>query len=170
MTISSIGAIFFGLIAGSFFNVLIYRLPRRESILFPASHCPTCNRAIRPWENIPLVSYALLGARCAGCRAPISPLYPIIELLTAAASLLLWLTVASSRSPQVAHDARLFLQCFALLLMIPITVIDLRHYIVPNALTYTLLAAGIAASFLPGDITPLQSLLGGARWRRNALL
>ena len=161
MTIFLVGAIFFGLIAGSFFNVLIYRLPRMESILFPASHCPTCNRAIRPWENIPLVSYALLGARCAGCRAPDLP--PLPDYRTAH---------RRGKPPALAHRRLVtlpagrprrtpFLQCFALLLMIPITVIDLRHYIVPDALTYTLLAAGIAASFLPGDITPLQSLLGG---------
>jgi leader peptidase (prepilin peptidase)/N-methyltransferase len=161
IAISSIPAILFGLVCGSFFNVLIYRLPRRESILHPASHCPTCNRPIRPWENIPLASYVLLGGKCAGCRQPIPLIYPFIEFLSAAASLLLWHTVAASRSMQATHDVHLFLQCFALLLMIPITVIDLHHYIIPNALTFTLLASGLAASFIPGDITPLQSLLGG---------
>jgi len=158
---SSLPAIIVGLVCGSFFNVLIYRLPRRESILRPASHCPACNRPIRPWENIPVVSYVLLGGKCAGCKRPISPLYPFIELLTAAASLLLWHTVAAARSMQAARDSHCALQCFALLLMIPITVIDLRRYIIPDALTFTLLAAGLAASLIPGDITPLQSLLGG---------
>jgi leader peptidase (prepilin peptidase)/N-methyltransferase len=157
----SLPAILFGLIAGSFFNVLIYRLPRRESILFPASHCPACNRPIRPWENVPLASYALLGGKCAGCRQPISPLYPIIELLTAGAALLLWHTLATSRSSAVAPDVRLFIQCFTLLLMIPITVIDLRHYLIPDALTLPLIAAGLAASFLPGGLTPAASVIGG---------
>ncbi len=158
---NSLPAILFGLIAGSFFNVLIYRLPRRESIIHPASHCPGCNRPIRPWENIPLVSYVMLGGKCAGCGQPISLLYPFVEFFTAAASLLLWFTVAASRSMVIGHDAHLFLQCFALLLMIPITIVDLRHYIIPDGLTLTLLAAGLLASFLPGDLPPLQSILGG---------
>jgi leader peptidase (prepilin peptidase)/N-methyltransferase len=159
--LSSLTAILFGLITGSFFNVLIYRLPRRESIIRPASHCPGCNRPIRPWENIPLASYVLLGGKCSGCRQPISLLYPFVETITAAASLILLFTVAASRPMLIAPNVHLFLQCFALLLMIPITIIDFRHYIIPDALTLTLLAAGLLASFLPGDIPPFESILGG---------
>jgi leader peptidase (prepilin peptidase)/N-methyltransferase len=158
--IFSIFVVCFGLILGSFFNVLIWRLPRHESIVKPSSHCPRCNRPIRPWENIPVVSYVLLRGKCAGCKQKISPLYPLIELATAGASLCLWYTVAASRSPIWYHDVHVALQCFVLLLMIPITVIDLRHYIIPDAVTLPLLCIALIASFLPGDTTPVQSIFG----------
>lgn len=156
----SIYVVCMGLIAGSFFNVLIWRLPRHESVVRPPSHCPACNRPIRPWENIPVVSYILLRGKCAGCRKNISPLYPFIELLTAAAALFLWHTVAASRSSDWLHDAHIGLQCLALLVMIPLTAIDIRHYILPDSITLPLFGAAIAAAFLPGDTTPLQAVFG----------
>lgn len=70
----------FGAIVGSFLNVVIHRYPREESIVFPPSHCPACNTNIRPYDNIPIVSYLLLLGRCRACRAWISPRYPLIEL------------------------------------------------------------------------------------------
>lgn len=150
----------FGLILGSFFNVLIWRLPRHESIVKPSSHCPKCNRPIRPWENIPVVSYVLLRGKCAGCGKKISFQYPLVELATAGASLCLWYTVAASRSSNWQHDAIIALQCFVLVLMIPVTVIDLRHYIIPDSITIPLLCIALIASFLPGDTTPIQSFFG----------
>ncbi len=71
-----------GAIIGSFLNVVIHRVPREESIAFPASHCPSCDAAIRPYDNIPVVSWAVLRGRCRACRAPISARYPAVELLT----------------------------------------------------------------------------------------
>jgi leader peptidase (prepilin peptidase)/N-methyltransferase len=152
--------VLFGLILGSFFNVLIWRLPREESIIRPASHCPQCKRPIRAWENIPLLSYVFLGGRCAGCKKRISPVYPLVELITALGALLLWQTVASSRSMEWTHDLHLLLQCFTLLVLIPVTVIDLRHYIIPDAISLPLIVVSLLASFLPGDTTPLQSFIG----------
>jgi leader peptidase (prepilin peptidase)/N-methyltransferase len=149
-----------GLILGSFFNVLMWRLPRHESIVRPSSHCPRCSRPIRPWENIPVISFLALRGKCAGCRQPISPVYPLIELATAAAALLLWQSMAASHLSSWPHNTHLALQCLTLLLMIPITVIDLRHMIIPDAITLPLLGASLAASLLPGDTTPLRSLLG----------
>ncbi|HVF67649.1 MAG TPA: prepilin peptidase, partial [Pyrinomonadaceae bacterium] len=73
----------FGALIGSFLNVVIHRVPRDESIAFPASHCPSCGTAIRPYDNIPVVSWAVLRGRCRSCRAPISARYPAVELLTA---------------------------------------------------------------------------------------
>jgi leader peptidase (prepilin peptidase)/N-methyltransferase len=73
-----------GAIIGSFLNVVIHRVPREESIAFPASRCPSCGTAIRPYDNIPVVSWAVLRGRCRSCRAPISARYPAVELLTAA--------------------------------------------------------------------------------------
>jgi len=76
----SIFAFALGAIVGSFLNVVIHRYPREESIVFPGSHCPHCNAAIRWYDNIPILSYAVLGAKCRSCRAPISPRYPLVEL------------------------------------------------------------------------------------------
>src|SRR5947199_9885384 len=72
-----------GAIIGSFLNVVIHRVPREESIAFPASRCPSCGTAIRPYDNIPVFSWAVLRGRCRSCRAPISARYPAVELLTA---------------------------------------------------------------------------------------
>ncbi len=159
--IYSIFVVCFGLILGSFFNVLIWRLPRHESIVRPPSHCPRCNRPIRPWENIPVASYLLLGGKCKGCGQKISLLYPFVELATAGTSLLLWHTVAASCSSNWFHNVHLALQCFTLLLMIPVTVIDIRHLIIPDAITLPLLGAALVVSFFPGDTTPFQSVAGG---------
>src|SRR5918912_1035753 len=73
-----------GACIGSFLNVVIHRVPREESIAFPASRCPACGTAIRPYDNVPVVSWAVLRGRCRSCRAPISARYPAVELLTAA--------------------------------------------------------------------------------------
>ncbi len=74
-------ALVIGLAVGSFLNVVIHRLPRGESIVFPASHCPACAAPIKPWHNIPVFSYILLRGRCSACGAPFSPRYPLVELL-----------------------------------------------------------------------------------------
>ena len=73
----------FGLLIGSFLNVVIYRLPLGESIVFPGSHCPSCNAEIKWYDNIPVISYAMLRGRCRSCRAHISAIYPAVELLVA---------------------------------------------------------------------------------------
>lgn len=158
--LASVFVVLAGLILGSFWNVLIWRLPRNESVVYPGSHCTACGRPIRPYENIPLLSYLFLRGRCAGCRQRISPVYPLVEFLTAAGGLLLWHTIAHSRSTDLPHNAHLAIQCFTLLLMIPITAIDLRHLIIPDLMTLPLIGVAAAASFLPGDTTPLQSALG----------
>jgi len=75
-------ALSFGLVVGSFLNVVIYRLPRGESIAFPGSHCPACDAPIAPWHNVPVLSYLWLRGRCRHCRVAISPRYPAVELLT----------------------------------------------------------------------------------------
>src|SRR6202035_5864831 len=72
-----------GAIVGSFLNVVIHRYPREESVVFPASHCPHCKAPIRWYDNIPLISYLILLARCRACKMPISPRYPLVELANA---------------------------------------------------------------------------------------
>ena len=81
----------FGAIIGSFLNVVIHRVPREESIVFPNSRCPSCGATIAFYDNIPIISYALLGGKCRNCRTPISARYPAVELLTA----LSWVAVAA---------------------------------------------------------------------------
>jgi len=80
-----------GLIVGSFSNVCIYRVPRNESIIYPASHCPKCRSKIKPFDNIPLLSFILLKGRCRNCKSKISIQYPIVELLTGLMYLIIYL-------------------------------------------------------------------------------
>src|SRR5205807_1990991 len=117
-----------GLIVGSFVNVCIYRLPRRESVVWPGSHCPHCQAPIRWYDNIPLLSFALLGGRCRRCRAPISWRYPLVEFLTAA------LFVQSVAAFGVSLRALQSLVLGTLLLIV--FFVDLDHYIIPNRITY----------------------------------
>ena len=150
----------FGLIAGSFFNVLIWRLPRGESIVSPPSHCTSCNAMIPALHNIPVVSYLFLRGRCGHCGARISPIYPLVEFATALVAVLFWAALADGHPGPWWNMVSPVVKIFALLIMVPVTIIDLRHYIIPDIITYTGIIAGLAVSFIPGDTTPLLSLLG----------
>ncbi|NLD93794.1 MAG: prepilin peptidase [Fibrobacter sp.] len=150
----------FGALLGSFFNVLIWRIPRNESVVFPASHCPECNRPIKPWENIPIVSYIFLGGKCAGCKVKISIVYPVVEIVTSAMLLLLWILFVDGRTITILNGIPLGVQFAFLILLIPIAVIDIRHYIIPDIFTLSFLVLSIGISFIPSGITPQQSLLG----------
>jgi len=85
-----------GLIVGSFSNVCIYRIPKNESIVYPASHCPKCHSNIKPVDNIPLISYILLKGRCRNCKSKISIQYPVVELLTGLIYLIIYLAYGLS--------------------------------------------------------------------------
>jgi leader peptidase (prepilin peptidase)/N-methyltransferase len=128
----------FGACIGSFLNVVIHRLPREESIALPASHCPSCGTAIRPYDNIPVVSWALLRGRCRSCRATISARYPAVELLTAILfALTFWLHSGFTLSLpfDLAFVAALVALAF----------IDAEHMILPNAITYPGTALALVA-------------------------
>jgi leader peptidase (prepilin peptidase)/N-methyltransferase len=116
-----------GAIVGSFLNVVTYRLPRRESLVTPASHCPKCAAPVKPYDNIPVLSWLLLRGRCRGCREPISPRYPLVEAGTA-------LLCAGA---VLTHDsaAGIALSVVFVLLLVPAALIDLEHRIIPNRLT-----------------------------------
>ena len=137
-----IAAFLLGACLGSFFNVLIYRLPREESIVRPASRCPACGRPVRAWENVPIVSFLLLRGKCAGCGSGISWRYPVVE----AASGIGFLLIAWADGPGfvLLRDLVFFS------LLIPIVFIDIDHRIIPDELSLGGLAAGILLSFLPG--------------------
>lgn len=162
--ILSIGVIAFGLLLGSFFNVLVWRLPRGESIVFPGSHCPYCKRPVRPHENIPLASYVVLRGKCAGCKTHIPLRYPAVELLTALALFGLWnvylLPLLNTPATQWFHLVPALLQTAILLLLIPIAIIDLQHFLIFDIFTLPGILLGLGVSFLPGSVTPLQSFLG----------
>src|ERR1041384_1807799 len=89
-------AFLFGAIVGSFLNVVVYRLPRGESLSYPGSHCPKCDRPLAAYENIPLVSFLALRARCRTCKAPISWRYFCVELITALAFVAIYLRFGQS--------------------------------------------------------------------------
>jgi leader peptidase (prepilin peptidase)/N-methyltransferase len=143
-----------GLIFGSFLNVCIHRLPRRESILRPRSRCPGCGSLIRWFDNVPLVSFALLGGRCRTCRAPIDWSYPAVEAANAAAYLLLYARYG-------AGAAFAILAAFASSLIV-LVVIDARHQILPDRITLPMLALGLATSGVSPEVSWLDSLRGAA--------
>ena len=125
----------FGLLVGSFLNVVIYRLPMGQSIVFPASHCPTCDAPIRPWDNIPLVSYAILGAKCRGCGSRISIRYPAVELLTGVIFSLVALRFGFSL-------ATLIFCAFSAALIVA-GLVDIDHQIIPDEISIGGLALGL---------------------------
>jgi leader peptidase (prepilin peptidase)/N-methyltransferase len=144
----------FGLLVGSFLNVVIHRLPRGESIVSPGSRCPACRRNIRPWENLPLLSWLLLRGRCAGCRAPISWRYPAVELLTG----LIFAAIAL-RYGATAMTPVWFAFAGALLAA---AVIDIDHRIIPDEISL----GGLVLAVL---VVPWLESLSGSSLVHNLL-
>lgn len=143
---------FLGLIIGSFCNVVIYRLPRRESIVMPGSHCRSCGTPIRPWDNIPLLSYLLLRGCCRVCHEHISLRYPCVELATGVLYALLWYKFGLS--------APLVVYAFLISTFIVVALIDLDHKIIPNTITLPGMLIGLGLSPWALPIVPLDSLIG----------
>jgi leader peptidase (prepilin peptidase)/N-methyltransferase len=141
-----------GSIVGSFCNVVIYRLPQEKSIVTPGSQCRSCGNSIRPWDNLPLLSYFLLKGRCRSCREPISVRYPVVEFISG--MLFMWLYFKFGFSMSFAVYA---LMVSALLV---VALIDFDHKIIPNTITLPGIAVGLGLSVWALPITPLASLLG----------
>lgn len=139
----------FGLLIGSFLNVVIFRLPREESIVFPGSHCPSCNTAIKPYDNIPVFSYLLLRGKCRNCGVRISPIYPAIELLTA----LLYLALFLFYGRTAIFLANVVFVTF----IIPLVFIDLYHKLLLNAITYPGFVVAVALRVLVPDTGQIES-------------
>ncbi|HEX9190836.1 MAG TPA: A24 family peptidase [Candidatus Deferrimicrobiaceae bacterium] len=131
-----------GACVGSFLNVVIHRLPREESIVSPRSRCPGCGREIRARENIPIVSFVVLGGKCAGCGGGISWRYPAVELIAAAGFAAIFLL--DGPGIPLLRDLLFFS------LLVPIAFIDIDHRIIPDEISLGGLAAGLLLSFLPG--------------------
>lgn len=145
----------FGAVIGSFLNVCVHRMPRDESIVSPPSHCPHCNQRIRWADNIPLVSYLLLGGRCRNCAAKISPRYFLVELLTATLFLLMWLRLTQWDKQPLQGIEFLKGPVYWMIIagLIVATFIDFEHLIIPNEITLGGVVVGFICSVL---VPPLQ--------------
>jgi leader peptidase (prepilin peptidase)/N-methyltransferase len=143
-----------GLIVGSFSNVCIYRIPRIESIIYPASHCPKCHSNISPGDNIPLLSYILLKGRCRHCKSKISIQYPIVELLTGLIYLIIYLVYGFS--------VQTLIYIILSSALIIIAFVDLNEQIVPDVISLPGTATGFILSFFVPYISFINSALGVA--------
>ena len=143
-----------GAVVGSFLNVVAYRLPRHESLLRPRSRCPSCGTPVRPYDNVPILSYLLLRGRCRSCSTAISSRYPLVEALTAA--LCVGVVLAHRSAAGIALSLAL------VLLVIPAALIDLEHRIIPNRLTAlgAVLALAIGSALDPAGEP--ERLIAGA--------
>ncbi|MEO5373013.1 MAG: A24 family peptidase [Alphaproteobacteria bacterium] len=154
-----------GAVIGSFLNVVIHRLPmldvddadgwERPSLWWPPSHCPRCGAAIRPWHNVPILSYVALKGRCADCRAAISLRYPLVEAAgVLAAVVALW---------RLGPTGPALLAAALLWALVCVTAIDIEHMIIPDSLNGAILWTGLGASALGWWPLPVtESVLGAA--------
>jgi leader peptidase (prepilin peptidase)/N-methyltransferase len=147
-------AAIFGAIVGSFLNVVAYRLPRKQSLLHPGSRCPECGTPIKPYDNVPVLGWLWLRGRCRACGARISWHYPAVEAVSALLCALCALRFGA--------DSDVWLPLVFVLLLIPITLIDLEFTIIPNSLTLIGAVAAIAltAAFDSGHL--VAHLIAGA--------
>ena len=160
-----VGAIFcFGLAIGSFANVCIYRLPLKKSVAFPGSHCPGCLSAVCPLDNIPLISYIVLGGKCRDCSKRISLIYPAVELVTA----LFMLAGFFKFGPTF----NFLVYAVVAPTLIIITAIDIEHQIIPDVITLPGIVLGLAVgSYTIGYADSLIGLfLGGGLFYLLAVL
>jgi leader peptidase (prepilin peptidase)/N-methyltransferase len=148
----SVSVFFLGSIVGSFLNVCIHRLPKRQSIVSPSSHCPRCGEPIRFYDNVPIISYLLLGGKCRHCKEGISARYPIVEGLSGLICLALYIRYGLTAQS-------LFLLLFASALL-AVTFIDLDYQIIPDVISIPGIFFGIGASYFIPNLSWLESLLG----------
>ena len=143
-----------GAVFGSFLNVVAYRLPRHESLIKPASHCPRCGTPVKPYDNIPILSWLLLRGHCRSCGEPISARYPLIEALTA----------ALCAGAVVAHHsaAGIALSVILILLIVPAALIDLEYRIIPNRLTALGAVLALVAGLALDPAGEPERLIAGA--------
>ncbi|MBT8062415.1 MAG: prepilin peptidase [Xanthomonadales bacterium] len=169
------GVFLFGLLIGSFLNVVILRLPARleydwkcqcrellelpesetgppPDLVWSSSRCTHCGHVIRPWENIPVISYVLLGGKCSACKSRISPRYPLVELLTA----VLFLVTAWQFGATWHTAAALLLTAF----LVALSGIDIDHQLLPDQLTVPLLWIGLAFTLTGLTVSPASGIIG----------
>lgn len=144
--------ILFGLIVGSFLNVVIHRVPLEKSVVTPGSHCPSCGNAIRFYDNIPVLSFIILWGKCRRCKTPIKVRYPLVELFTAFS---FWLAYGFYFE---AHPVYSGFTALFLCLLIALALIDLAHQILPNELTLGGAAVFLAYAFFNPLLTPVNAI------------
>jgi len=152
MSLSIVGAVLLGLLIGSFLNVCIYRIPRKESIVWPPSHCPACGARIQAFDNVPVASYLWLRGRCRTCRRSIAVQYPIVEALNGLGyGVIVWYF-------GLDWQAIVYAALFSALLVAAL--IDLEHQIIPDTITLPGIAIGLicAATVLP--LALMDAVLG----------
>ncbi|HUO75062.1 MAG TPA: prepilin peptidase [Solirubrobacteraceae bacterium] len=143
-----------GLIVGSFLNVVAIRLPRGESLIAPGSHCPNCGTPIKPYDNVPVIGWLLLRARCRSCGVPISARYPIVEALCG--TLAVAVVLVKHSTVQIA------LGLVLIAVLVPVAIIDFEHRVIPNKIT---LPAAVAAVLIGLALDPSgvpEQLIAGA--------
>jgi leader peptidase (prepilin peptidase)/N-methyltransferase len=149
-----------GAVIGSFLNVCIYRLPLGRSVVWPSSACESCKRELAWHENLPLVSWIMLAAKCRTCKAPLSIRHPLVEAITAA----MFGTAMWYYGPGVLLASRLVFGCALIVLF----AIDLEHYLLPDVITLPGIVVGLAFSFVtePGWLPSLIGAVvgGGGLW------
>src|SRR5690554_6450885 len=151
-----------GLLIGSFLNVVVWRVPRAESLSSPGSHCPKCDHPIRWWDNLPVVSWALLRGRCRDCGEPISARYPLVELATGVtfAGVAWWVlsgtgsTGSTSGAPHPASLVSLAAFLYLAAISIALALIDLDSHKLPNKVV-------LPAYVVGGALLTISSLLAG---------
>jgi leader peptidase (prepilin peptidase)/N-methyltransferase len=157
-------AVFFGLIWGSFLNVVIYRVPRDLSVVHPGSSCPSCKKPIAFYDNIPIVSFLVLRGRTRCCKTKMSPRYPLVEALGGIASVALFELVIRNLPSGIAiqYVAGIYLSYFALMMaLIAAAFIDFEHMILPDSINFGALVVGLATAKLRG-LGYADSAFGGA--------
>src|SRR5215207_3021335 len=145
---------FFGGVIGSFLNVVAWRVPRRESLVSPGSRCPECGSPVKPYDNVPVVSWLVLRGRCRNCGAPISPRYPLVELITA----VVFAAVVAAQG----FDSDLVLELPFVAALIALAAIDFDHKLRPNKIVYPLAVYGVIATVLVDRDDLLENLIAGA--------
>ena len=144
--------VLFGLVWGSFLNVVIYRLPRAQSLMWPPSSCPKCRARLKPYDNIPVLSFLLLRGKCRSCGQKISPVYPLVEALT----VLCFLLVLG----RFSLGFHFFASCLFASALIVLCFIDLSHQILPDEITLPGLALALVYSAFRPDLGLRQALIG----------
>jgi leader peptidase (prepilin peptidase)/N-methyltransferase len=150
--VEKIVIVLFGLAWGSFLNVVIYRLPRGQSLMRPPSSCPRCRTRIKPYDNIPVLSYIILRGKCRSCGLKISPAYPLVEAITPLCFLLLY--------GQSALSFHFFASCLFTSALIVLCFIDFNHQILPDEITLPGLALALVYSGFRPDLDLRQALVG----------
>ncbi|HKP21376.1 MAG TPA: prepilin peptidase [Thermoleophilaceae bacterium] len=145
---------FFGGVIGSFLNVVAWRVPRGESLISPGSRCPECGSPVKPYDNVPVLSWLVLRGRCRNCGAPISPRYPLVELATA----LTFAAVVAARG----FDDDLVLELPFVSLLIALAAIDFDHRVLPNKIVYPMAVYGVVATVLVNQGDLAENLIAGA--------